>query len=1124
MPDAASVARYQQQSFHALLRHVWRSSPFYRDLYSSAGITEQSLADIAPGDLPMISKQLLMDNFDRAVTDPRLKKAELQRWVHEYRNPAAHYRHDFIVLHSSGTSGTKGIFVYTRRDWQIAATAMTSRLPPPVNYPAGRTKVAIYLVCGGNYSGVSVAARMPQNIYETLILSELDSKERIVEQLNAFQPHQLHGYASNIHELSRLAHEGVLRISPGRIFVGGDTLTRSMEESIIRVWSAPVYDIYSTSESTYIAYRQSGESAMSVVDELNILEVLDDAGRRVGHHQQGRAVLTNLYNYALPLIRYELGDVVTLGDRKPHSPSESIANIAGRVTDGLPVTLKDGSRNTLEAHVLAAFYIPGLEKIQFLSLRPDLVRILYVAGDHLDDPIRHEFQRVLELKAGTRTAFEVQRVGAIGNDPRTGKFKLVRFPDEPAVEIELGDRAAPVFNANVAESVSGVYPPTDGAMPPGPGAVPASAAPKPTLLNQRRKVKVFREPPEDEQGEQTIIGRFERQVERFADRLAIQTLTTSWTYDQLNERANRIARAITTSGRTVALLFEHDAMAIAGILGVLKAGKAYVALDPSDPIERLDYFLADSRAEALITNGKNLALAERLSGSIAVLVADEINAAVPAMAPSIASAPDDLAYILYTSGSAGRPKGVCQNQRNVLYFAGVYRDYLQISADDRLTQFPHYTSDAAVVDVFAALLNGAALYLWDARERGVNGVGSWMRENGITLYHSTPSLFATVVESLEPECTASVRAVVLGGEAADRRHVLVYQSRFGNGCRLINLYGASESSISSFHEFSRQGDGDRDFVPIGGAAPKTEVLLLDDAGATDPLFGEIALKSEHLAPGYWHRPELTDRFFSPAPEGGATRIYRTGDIGCYLADGNLEFVGRKDFQLKIRGFLVQPEEIEDALRAHPMVLDAVAIGQRHDSGDLRLIAFIETASDEVPSATDLRAFLAEKLPTYMIPAVFVRRDALPRTPNGKLDRGALPAMDPSSVEPDGAYVPPRTPLEGDLAGLWAGILAVDRIGIHDNFFELGGHSLMAMRVVFGLREVFQIDVPLLALFEHPTVATLAAHVTACRIGERQSASETVDELDQLLRDVETLSEKEATQMLEGDGTPRYSRR
>ena len=375
----AAVLRSQRDSFTALLRHVWQKSRFYRDLYSEAGIGEHDLDTLQPEDLPIIDKKLLMDNFDQVVTDPRLSKSALARWVSEVGDPGLDYLDNFVVCHSSGSSGTQGIFVCARRDWQLAASVMASRLPEPANDGAGKTKAAFYLAAHGNFSGVSGAVRMPRSVYDPCILSILDPQEEVVNRLNEFQPHQLYGYASSIHELSGLALVGKLRISPKRIFVGGDKLTQAMESQMDRAWAAPLWDFYSTSESKYIAYRQSGQDEMSVIDELNILEILDQANRPVGPNQGGRAVLTNLYNLTLPVIRYELGDHLLCGAANLSSPLKTIKDIGGRVIDALPIMLRDGSEGTIDAHVLNGFYVFGLENIQFVSLRPDLLRIVYVS-------------------------------------------------------------------------------------------------------------------------------------------------------------------------------------------------------------------------------------------------------------------------------------------------------------------------------------------------------------------------------------------------------------------------------------------------------------------------------------------------------------------------------------------------------------------------------------------------------------------------------------------------------------------------------------------------------------------------------------------------------------------------
>ena len=442
----AAVQRRQHEAFLVLLRQAWQKSRFYRDLYSGAGIKERDLAEVGLEDLPIIDKKLLMDNFDQAVTDPRLEKSALERWIGEVGDPEINYLDGFVVCQSSGSSGVKGVSVCAYRDWQLASSAMANRLPAPVNHGSGKTKAAFYLMSDGNHSGVSGAVRMPRSIYERCILSVLDPKERVIDRLNEFQPHQLHGYAGSIHELSRLALTGKLRISPEVIFVSGEKLTDDMEKQISRAWEARLFDLYSAAESRFIAFRQSGEAEMSVIDELNILEVLDEADHQVGTDGSGRAVLTNLYSATLPLIRYELGDNLVCGAGKLASPIKTIKEIAGRATDALPVTLRDGGEGAISPLALASFYVPRLEQIQFVSLRKDRVRIVYVGTENLDGPIQKEFQRLLDLQGAARTTFELCRAASIDPDPQTGKCRFVVVPrgsvSEAAVREEKNSIAA----------------------------------------------------------------------------------------------------------------------------------------------------------------------------------------------------------------------------------------------------------------------------------------------------------------------------------------------------------------------------------------------------------------------------------------------------------------------------------------------------------------------------------------------------------------------------------------------------------------------------------------------------------------------------------------------------------
>jgi phenylacetate-CoA ligase len=426
-----SVLRDQQRSFQELLRFVWQRSPFYRDYYSSHGIREKDLAQLTVRDLPFLSKQPLMEHFDAAVTDPRLKRKDLEQWMEDSHDPSENFRKDFIVLHSSGSSGKIGIFVYDQIGWRVANSTMARRLPMPENYPSGKTRIAFFRATHGHFGGVSTAARMPRAIFDTLTVSLLDSTDHVVDQLNTFQPHRLDGYSSSISMLAELALEGKLCIRPQTIFVSGDKLNSSMEDKIREAWRVPIYILYNASESKYIALKESRQDQMMVMDDLNIVEILDENNRPVLAGNGGRAVLTNLYNHALPILRYELGDYVTRGKVQADSPFTTINDIKGRVNDALPVVLRDGEYDTIHPIVLAEFYAPGIEKVQFISRRPDFVQIDYVGESNIDAAVQKEFQRILNLKDASRTSFELRRVQHIPNDPRTGKLRLVKIEHDP---------------------------------------------------------------------------------------------------------------------------------------------------------------------------------------------------------------------------------------------------------------------------------------------------------------------------------------------------------------------------------------------------------------------------------------------------------------------------------------------------------------------------------------------------------------------------------------------------------------------------------------------------------------------------------------------------------------------
>jgi amino acid adenylation domain-containing protein len=584
---------------------------------------------------------------------------------------------------------------------------------------------------------------------------------------------------------------------------------------------------------------------------------------------------------------------------------------------------------------------------------------------------------------------------------------------------------------------------------------------------------------EKDEIEQSIYERFDAQVRKYPARTAVKTTDHEWSYAELNTKATRIAQSIVNlcgdGEERVALLCGHDAPMIAAMLGALQAGKTYVPLDPNYPEERLAYLLDHSESTALLADEKNFALARRLAPPGVRLInieqVDSVN--------QIIDLPDvpahRRAYILYTSGSTGKPKGVVQNHRNVLHFIRVYTNNLHIDSADRLTLLSSYCFDASVMDIYGALLNGATLYPMDLKRDGLADLSEHLCTEKITIYHSTPTVYRYFIETLSerPEFPR-LRLIVLGGEEVSRRDVELYRKHFSDGCIFVNGLGPTESTVSLQNFIDKRTTVSSESVPVGFPVEETEILLLSDAGKPVEIHGEIAIKSRHVALGYWRNVEATSAAFICCANGGDTcRMYKTGDLGRRLPDGSIRFEGRKDFQIKIRGFRVEMGEIEAVLCQHPLVRQSVVVARDGEGRGRQLVAYVVLQTDQSPDESELRIFLKKQLPEYMLPAAFVVLDALPMTESGKVNRRALPDPIRFNLKPVAAASAPPTDLEELLLPIWSEVLGVP-VGVTDNFFECGGHSLMAVRLFAQIEKRLGHRLPLATLFRAPTVAQLAA--------------------------------------------------
>ena len=550
-------------------------------------------------------------------------------------------------------------------------------------------------------------------------------------------------------------------------------------------------------------------------------------------------------------------------------------------------------------------------------------------------------------------------------------------------------------------------------------------------------------------------------------------------YTTLNARANQLAHLLRARGVSrdvfVAVCLERSIDMVVALLGILKAGGAYVPLDPTYPIERLQFMLNEAAAPVLVTTSD---LSSRLRmDSARPLYLDTESALLSAESSAnlqIVSTPDSLAYVIFTSGSTGNPKGVMVPHRAIVNHMRWMQGAFPLTADDRVLQRTPYSFDASVWEFWAPLVAGAVLVMAPSVPRfQPTAVMEMIEANRITVLQLVPSLLGLLLDVPDLSSCASLRRVFCGGE----RLPVDLQDRFFSrlDASLHNLYGPTECCIDSVFWTCRRGSADR-IVPIGRPVANTQVYVLDEQLQPVPVGaeGELYIGGQCVARGYLGQPALTaERFIRhPFSEDPEARLYRTGDRVRYRPDGNLEFLGRLDDQVKLNGLRIEPGEIEAALRRHPSVVATVVVLREDPPGDRRLVAYLATTQSPPPGNDEIRGFLRDWLPEPFLPSQYVWLDALPLGPNGKVDRQRLPRPPHQRPELASEYVAPRTPVEETLARIWSEVLGVEPIGVDDDFFDLGGHSLRATQVIARVNKAFRRTVPLRRLFEQPTIAEL----------------------------------------------------
>jgi amino acid adenylation domain-containing protein len=580
-----------------------------------------------------------------------------------------------------------------------------------------------------------------------------------------------------------------------------------------------------------------------------------------------------------------------------------------------------------------------------------------------------------------------------------------------------------------------------------------------------------------EEIEESVPARFERMVRLYPHRIAVKTRANEITYEALNRSANRLAHALVAQhrkrGQPIALLLDDDVSIAIATIGILKAGTVCVHLEPSLPNSRMNYILDETQVPLIITDDENYSAANKLSRKrYPVLRMDDLGAHFSSDNLGLTIDPDSFAAIVYTSGSTGQPKGVVHSHRFLLHRP--QRLYSVPTEEARVTA----VGSARRYKFYATLVEGIGCFPWSIEKDSMAGLVNWLKDEKITHYESVPSVFRLLCKTLTPqESFPQLRVIRLTGELVTQNDIDLWRKYFSPDSVLICALGASETGIVREYVVNKDTVITNKIVPVGYQVPQMQILLFDQAGKEVGFdcVGEVAVKSRYLASGYWRRPDLTEAAFRADPEGGEERIYLTGDLGRISPDGCLQYLGRKDDQVKIRGFKVEPAEIEGTLLEHRAVREAVILSWEHSSGEQRLAAYVVAAKNPAPSEAELRSFLRQSLPEYMIPSVFVFLDTLPLTPSGKVDRRALTALipDQSRLELETPFVAPRDLLELKLTKIWEKVLGIHSIGVKDNFFELGGQSLLAMAILAQMEKVFGKNLPLETLFHAATVEQLA---------------------------------------------------
>ena len=592
----------------------------------------------------------------------------------------------------------------------------------------------------------------------------------------------------------------------------------------------------------------------------------------------------------------------------------------------------------------------------------------------------------------------------------------------------------------------------------------------------------------------SIPDLFEQIAKVYKDKIAIKTRETTYTYAQLSKISNQIAWATldhtNTNDESIALVFSDTAKMAAAMLGALKAGKFFIPLDASFPKERLKYMLADSETNVIISDSKNITIAEEVSFiQTKVLNADILAPRFSTEGPNLTISPQSRSALQYTSGSTGNPKGSISTHATTVLFNSRKPDKGSLKSNDHFGMMYSPSFAAGSASIFMSLLKGASLFAYDIKVDGLAGFADWLKHEEITFLSITPSLFRPFAKLLSTKDKfPKIRRIGFSAETVLKSDIDLYKKHFSDHAILRVSYASSEVGVISSEYFDADSVLPDGLVPVGHPLPGKTVVLWDENGeeVSEGEVGEIIIGGPTVHPKYWRSSEEAEKTFLPNPNGDPGMLYQSGDLGKFLPDGRLVHMGRKGFMFKIRGYRVEIAEVESNLLEQGYIRNAAVDGRQDSNGNMRLVAYLELAKGTKLDVEKLRAALSIKLSDYMVPSHFLVLDELPRTPTGKVDYRALPNPEPGRPNLGKPYVAPSTEIESKLAAVWEHVLEIKPVGVEDNFFSLGGDSLLAAQLFVEIERTFHKKLPLSILYQAANVREQAKILQSEDINEEWS--------------------------------------